>query len=248
MRTKARDLDFLPKRPRRKTVSSASAMQLLAMRALLRDHGLTIALLLLFAGSAVGHFLAGHAYNNQELQNHGQAAIGLLAYAREDQYRSTLFENWESEFLQMSTYVVLTAYLFQRGSAESADPDAPPRDECMTGKIDRRSPAALRSGAAIRWMYAHSLGVVLFLLFVASFIAHAFFSARESAAQALLHGQQPVGALAYLSDAEFWFESFQNWQSEFLSTAMLVVLSIFLREKGSPESKPVGAPHAKTGA
>lgn len=218
------------------------------MRKFLRDNGLTMALVVLFVGSVVGHFLTGHAFHNQELASHGEPAIGLLAYLGEDQFWSTLFENWESEFLQMSTYVVLTAYLFQRGSAESEDPDAPPRDECMgQGEGGEGSPAVLKAGTAARWLYAHSLGLMLFLLFVATFVAHWLYSAREAAAEARLHGEQPIGAVNFLSDSQFWFQSFQNWQSEFLSTAVLIVLSIFLREKGSPESKPVGAPHSKTG-
>ena len=218
------------------------------MRAFVRDNGLTIALILLFAGSVVGHFLTGHAFHNQELASHGEPEIGLLGYLRDDQFWSALFENWESEFLQMSTYVVLTAYLFQRGSAESEDPDAPPRDECMErGNSSDRSAAAVRAGTVRRWLYAHSLGLVLFLLFVATFVAHWLYSAREAAAEARLHGEAPVGAFDYLSDPQFWFESFQNWQSEFLSTAVLIVLSIFLRESGSPESKRVGAAHSETG-
>jgi membrane protein implicated in regulation of membrane protease activity len=219
------------------------------MRTFLRDNGLTIALILLFAGSLVGHLLAGHAFENQQLAEHGQRPIGLQAYITHPQFLSTLFENWESEFLQMSTYVVLTAYLFQRGSSESNDPDEPPRDErtapsALTGK----SPPLLRGSARMRWLYGHSLGIILFLLFIASFVAHWLFSAKEAASEAMAHGQEPVDALAYLFDATLWFESFQNWQSEFLSTAVLIVLSIYLREKRSPESKPVGAPHEQTGS
>ena len=218
------------------------------MRTFLRDNGLTIALLLLFAGSVIGHFLAGHAFENQQLAEHGLPPIGLFAYFSHPQFLSTLFENWESEFLQMATYVVLTAYLFQRGSSESADPDEPPRDErTARSSLTGKSPGLLRHGAVKRWIYGHSLGIVLFLLFVASFVAHWLFSAKEAATEALTHGQEPVGTMAYLVDAGFWFESFQNWQSEFLSTAVLIVLSIYLREKRSPESKPVGAPHEQTG-
>lgn len=146
----------------------------------------------------------------------------------------------------MSAYVVLTGFLFQRGSSESADPDAAPRDELM-GSRKADAPTMLRMGTAARWCYSHSLGIVLFILFVASFLLHWIFSAKEAAAEAISHGETPVNAISYLADARFWFESFQNWQSEFLSTAVLIVLSIYLREKGSPESKPVGAPHEQTG-
>ena len=218
------------------------------MPKVIKDNGLTIVLMLLFAGSLVGQWLAGWHYHNSELLDHGEQPIGALAFLSDPLFLATVFENWESEFLQMSAYVVLTAFLFQRGSAESEDPDEPPRDgrlsELRSGKDSARR---LGAGAASRWLYAHSLGIVLFLLFIASFVLHWKFSAREAAATAEQHGETPLSTLEYLGDAQLWFESFQNWQSEFLSTAVLVVLSIFLRQMNSPESKPVTAPHSQTG-
>lgn len=219
------------------------------VRRMLRDYGLTLVLAAMFLGSIVGQTLVGHAYNNDQLAEHGKQAIGIAAYMREPVYLSSLFENWESEFLQMSTYVVLTAFLFQRGSSESRDPDEPPRDERMgAADVDEKSPSALRGGAVLRWIYSHSLGLALFLLFVGSFIGHWWFSAKDAASEAQLHGRSSGSIAEYLTDPQLWFESFQNWQSEFMSTAVLVVLSIYLRQKGSPESKPVGAPHDETGA
>jgi hypothetical protein len=219
------------------------------MRAFFRNNGLTIALVILFLGSIVGHFLTGHAFENQELREHGQPTVSLLHYLTDDHFLSTVFENWESEFLQMAAYVLLTAYLFQKGSSESNDPERPPRDEHMArSRLTAASPRALRAGPAVRRIYSHSLGIALVLLFAASFIGHWHFSAREAAIEARLHGRAAVEPAAYLIDPGFWFESFQNWQSEFLSTAVLIVLSIYLRERGSPESKPVGAPNEETGA
>ncbi len=213
-----------------------------------RDNGLTIVLMLLFLVSVVGQWLTGWRFENEELARHGDAAITLGQYASDPQFLSTLFENWESEFLQMSAYVVLTAILFQRGSAESDDPDAPPRDGDLAAQAKKPgAPGALRAGPAMRWLYAHSLGLTLFALFVASFLLHWKFSAEQAAQEAGLHGEAAMPMIAYLGDAQLWFESFQNWQSEFLSTAVLVVLSIFLRQKESPESKPVAAPHSQTG-
>jgi len=214
-----------------------------------KDNGLTIALLALFAASLIGHWLAGLHFQNEQLQAHGEDPVSAIAFLSDPLFLSTVFENWESEFLQMSMYVVLTSFLFQRGSAESEDPDAPARDGDSiekTGKAD--APRALRRGAVIRWLYGHSLGIALLLLFVASFIMHWVFSAKEAAAEAASHGEEALPLFQYLGSAQLWFESFQNWQSEFLSTAVIVVLSIFLRQKGSPESKPVAAPHAQTGA
>jgi hypothetical protein len=204
------------------------------MRSFLRDNGLTIALFVLFAVSIFGMAGVGFASFNEELAKHGDTPVPFTRYLTSGQFLSALFENWESEFLQMGVYVVLTAWLFQRGSAESRDPD---RERPDNRKLPQRS-----------FFYSHSLGLTLFGLFVGSFFLHWFASAHASEMDAARHGIPSVGYLQYFLDAKLWFESFQNWQSEFLSTAVLVVLSVFLREKGSPESKPVDAPDDQTGS
>lgn len=201
-----------------------------------RDNGLTLALLGLFALSIAGQAWFGWAAAAEEMARHQRAAPGFADYLGGGEFLSAVFENWESEFLQMGAYVVLTAHLFQRGSAESRDPDAPERER------DEASPGLL--GA----LYAHSLGIALGLLFAASFVLHLVNSARADNEAALIHGAAPSTWAQHVADAQFWFESFQNWQSEFLSTAVLVVASIYLRERGSPESKPVKAANAETGA
>jgi len=213
-----------------------------------KDNGLTIVLMLMFAVSIVGHFIAGWKVENDDLVRHGEQGISLSQFLVDPLFISSVFENWESEFLQMSTYVLLTAFLFQRGSAESRDPDGPPRDKGLARQSEQAdAPAVLRWGHSARRLYANSLGIALLLLFAASFILHWQFSARDAAAEAALHGRPGPSAIEHLASAQFWFESFQNWQSEFLSTAVLVVLSIFLRQQESPESKGVAAPHAQTG-
>ncbi len=131
------------------------------MSKLLKDNGLTIVLVLLFAGSLVGHWLTGLNYHNAELAEHGEQPIGALAFLSDPQFLATVFENWESEFLQMSTYVVLTAFLFQRGSSESGDPDEPPRDGRLSEvRAAPHSSPWLRGGRPSRWLYANSLGIV----------------------------------------------------------------------------------------
>jgi hypothetical protein len=215
----------------------------------LKNNGLTITLMLLFLFSIIGQWLAGVQFENEELMRHGDEPIGAVQFLSDPQFLSTVFENWESEFLQMSAYVVLTAFLFQRGSAESEDPDEPSRDGRLeNARFAPDAPEAVRQGSAARWLYAHSLGIALLILFVASFVLHWLFSARLAAEEARLHGEAAETFGAYLTSPQLWFESFQNWQSEFLSTAVLVVLSIWLRQKDSPESKPVTAPHSQTGA
>lgn len=213
-----------------------------------KDNSLTIVLMLLFAASIIGQWVTGWQVASEDAMRHGRAALSLSEYARSAEFLATVFENWESEFLQMAAYVVLTAMLVQRGSAESKDPDAPKRDKVSTEKpAGRHAPAPLRMGRLARALYARSLGIALFLLFVASFTIHWLQSARAAAEDAAQHGEQAVSTIAYLVDPQLWFESFQNWQSEFLSTAVLVVLSIFLRQRESPESKAVEAPHRETG-
>jgi len=216
------------------------------MAKLIRDNSLTVVLMLLFAASLLGQWFMGWRAENEDLQRHGHETLGAAAYLASPPFLSALFENWESEFLQMAVYVVLTAVLVQKGSSESQDPDAPVRDLLPTEDPAASEGARLRGLAG--WLYAHSLGLALILLFIASFVLHWTFSARTAAAEAAEHGDVPQTIIAYLGEAQLWFESFQNWQSEFLSTAVLVVLSIFLRQKNSPESKPVAAPNSETGA
>jgi hypothetical protein len=219
------------------------------MRRMLRDHSLTIALLGLFLFSIVGQGLAGLATNNDELRDHGQPAIGLAEYLVSGEFIESVFENWESEFLQMGLYVLLTAYLYQRGSAESKSPDEDePVDEDPRKASGRPGlPWPVKRGGAVLTAYEHSLSTALFGLFALSFLLHAAGGASAYNQEQMLHGGETISLLGYLATSRFWFESFQNWQSEFLSIAVVVVLSIFLRERGSPESKPVAAPHAETG-
>jgi hypothetical protein len=208
----------------------------------LRDNSLTITLLIVTMLCIGGMVASGIKVENEMLASHGRPPIGVLAYVASGSFLSALFENWESEFLQMGAYVMLTATLFQRGSAESRDPDEPERDgDELPDTWRTRHPA-------LQWLYAHSLGLALTALFFACFVAHWLGSAAAANQEAVLHGTELKTPLAYLGDARFWFESFQNWQSEFLSTAVLVVLSIVLRFKNSPESKPVSAAHSDTGA
>jgi len=213
----------------------------------LRDNSLTIVLLLATLLTVTGMALTGHAVYNEELIEHRHQAIGMMAYLVSGHFLSALFENWESEFLQMSAYVILTAYLFQRGSAESRDPDEPEKDE-IPDKPARNAPAPVKAGGVPATLYSYSLGIALFALFMASFALHLKDSAVAQNMEAVLHGRPAVGLIDHLASPQLWFESFQNWQSEFLSTAVIVVLSIFLRFRGSPESKPVAAPHSETGA
>jgi hypothetical protein len=160
-----------------------------------------------------------------------------------------VFENWESEFLQMSAYVIFTVYLRQKGSPESRPLDKKDTQEDSVSAARRRpnSPWAARQYGWIRTLYEYSLTLALFSLFIFSFLLHAVAGQQVFNEEQTLHGGHAVTLGGYIMVSQFWFESFQNWQSEFLSVGVLIVLSIFLRQKGSPQSKPVSHPHGETG-
>ncbi len=202
-------------------------------------------MLLFWAAQAI----TGWHDHNSELEEYGRAALGLGAYLHSGHFISTTFENWESEFLQMGFYVVLTVYLRQKGSAESAplkgeEGDENPEEE-LKPKPD--SPGPVKRGGWRLKLYSHSLSLVLLLLFLGSFAGHFYGSLHAYNEEQLLKQKPPEMAAEYIGNTHFWFESFQNWQSEFLAVAALVLLSIWLREKGSPQSKKVNAPHSETG-
>lgn len=215
----------------------------------LRDHGLTLALMSAFALCIVGMVWSGLLEENANLVEHARGPIGVVEYFFSPAFQSALFENWESEFLQMSAYVIMTAMLFQRGSAESKDPDKdnPEDADPRLKRRNKHTPWPVKAGGIWTLLYSYSLGIALLILFLASFVLHWLQSAAAANDDASMHGQAIQSVWEYLGDSRLWFESFQNWQSEFLSTAVLVVLSIVLRHRGSPESKPVAEPHSKTG-
>lgn len=220
----------------------------------IKDHALSLAAVGLFLFSFLGQVLAGRADYNADQEAHGQPPVSLAGYFGTGHFGEATLENWESEFLQMAVFIFLTAFLVQRGSAESRkpddDPDAgkEPIDEDPRKHVGNpRAPWPVRRGGIALAVYRHSLSITLFLLFAASFAGHAVTGAVEYSEEQAAHGQPGVSALAYLGTPHFWFESFQNWQSEFLSVWALTILSIWLRQHGSPESKPVHAPHEQTG-
>jgi hypothetical protein len=219
------------------------------MRRFVRDNGLSLTLFCLFAVSIAGQAIFGWRALLQQLQQHAGPPLDFLSYLTSGHFVSAVFENWESEFLQMVVYVLLTVFLVQKGSSESKKPDAENEEdeapEKRRGEPDAPWPVH-RGGLALR-LYSHSLSIALVALFLLSFGLHVAGSTRRMNEEASLHHQPTQSVAETLIDAEFWYESFQNWQSEFLSIAVLIVLGIYLRERGSPESKPVAAPHHATG-
>ena len=144
----------------------------------------------------------------------------------------------------MGMYVLLTVWLRQKGSAESRPLDPAKEDE----RVDQGpTPWPVRAGGMVKWLYANSLSGAFFALFLASFALHLTGSWRDALEQRVEKGLPPISWTEHLTGSELWFESFQNWQSEFLAVLAIVVLSIFLRQDKSPESKPLRAPHSQTG-
>jgi hypothetical protein len=214
----------------------------------MRNNGLSIALVGLFLACWAGQAVAGHAEYNTDQSQHGQPTVALSEYLTTSHFWEATFENWESEFLQMAAFVLLTAVLYQQGSAESKRVGVrEPVD------IDARevsvpdAPWPVRRGGLVLRLYENSLGLAFALLFVASFSMHALGGLEEYNAEQQEHRQPAVTLSGYLSSSRFWFESFQNWQSEFLSLAAMVIGTIYLRQRGSAESKPVHAAHDDTG-
>ena len=215
----------------------------------MRENGLSLVAFALFLVSLLGMVVSGQRDYNQEQRQHGEPTVSVVEYLGTGHFGEAIFENWESEFLQLGAFVVLTAMLYQKGSPESKDPDRrEPVDEDPRHAQRRRDmPWPVRRGGLVLKLYEHSLGLALGLLFLLSFVGHLLGGRAEYSAGQVAHGGPPAGVLDYLGSSTFWFESFQNWQSEFFSVGVLFVLGIYLRERGSSQSKPVAAPHEETG-
>jgi hypothetical protein len=209
-------------------------------------NGLSIVIFVIFVLFLIGQAVTGwHEYNKEMEDKHGMT-LDLPQYISSAHFLEATFENWESEFLQMGMYVLFTIFLRQKGSSESK-----PLDE--KAEVDRQpqpkadAPWPVRKGGLWLALYRNSLSLAFLFLFLVSFIIHAVSSHREYNKEQVYEGENPVPFGEFLCNSRLWFESFQNWQSEFIAVFSIVVLSVFLRQYGSPESKPVDAPDDETG-
>ena len=219
------------------------------MRGWLKEHSLLLVNVALFLIFLVGMAISGWQVSNDELIDHGAPAESFAQFLASGDFAEAVFENWESEFLQMGAYVVLTIFLFQKGSAESKPLDGGPQDEDPRRHAkDPDAPWPVRHGGFVLVLYENSMLILFALLFVLSFVAHAISGAAAYSEEQHLHGKPGVTPIEYVGGSQFWFESFQNWQSEFMVVAVLVFAAVWLRQRGSSESKPVAAPHAETGS
>jgi len=219
------------------------------MKQFFKANSLTIVLFGFFFLFLIGLSAMGYLHENEELTTHAQQAITYTQYLASSSFSEAVFENWESEFLQMGALVVLTVWLVQKGSADSKK---------LRGKnaVDTSSRYSIihaanwnnRKKAVGMALYANSLSIALFTLFALSFVLHAWSGTAAANQEARWHNGEQLGVLQYATSSQFWFESFQNWQSEFLAVGTLILLSVYLRQRKSPESKPVGEPNGKTGS
>jgi hypothetical protein len=205
------------------------------MRKFLKNNGLSIVFLLLFLGSVVGQVVTGRHEYNKEREEEGYPATSLSGYLTSGHFLQATFENWESEFLQMALFVILTISLYQKGSSESKMIDEEEEVDREPSPRKKDAPWAVKQGGLILGIYKHSLSIALIILFLLSFVLHLYGSLKDENEQLAMKGLPAEPLNKYIIDSRFWFESFQNWQSEFLSVFAIVVLSIFLRQKGSPQ-------------
>ena len=220
------------------------------MKRFLHENGLSLVLFLLFSITLIGgQISSGLRQYNQEQEEHGGEQVQIGGYLRTGHFLESTMENWESEFLQMFVYVLLTAYLYQKGSSESRklDEENPQDRDPRKSRDNPDAPWPVRKGGLTLKLYESSLSLAFLLLFLLTFWLHAVGGHWEYNEEQLRHGQTTVTVLGYMSTSRFWFESFQNWQSEFLAIWAMVVFSIWLRQRRSPESKPVDSPHSETG-
>jgi hypothetical protein len=217
-----------------------------------RDNSLSLFFLVLFLATLLGQSYAGHLEYNEELQAHDDPTISWARYLVSSHFGAAVMENWQSEFLQFSFFIAATIWLVQRGSNESKKPeeiglesDAKQR---VGGHASTRSPAWARVRDWRYKVYSNSLIIVMTALFFGFWFAQSVNNWTQYNAEQLDHSEPTVSWLSFIGTSDFWEKTLQNWQSEFLAVGTMAVFTIYLRQRGSPESKPVGAPHEETGS
>lgn len=217
----------------------------MSKKGFLYRNSLSIVLMIFMISCLAAQFFTGWKTENKELAETGEAALSIGQYVHSGHFIQATFENWESEFLQMMLYVVLTVSLRQKGSSESKSLEGE-EDVDKEPVPHANAPWPVKKGGIWLKIYKHSLSLAFALLFIISFSLHFYGSLKDYNEEQISKEKPTTTATEYITESRFWFESFQNWQSEFLAVASLVILSIWLREKGSPESKPVDMPHNET--
>jgi hypothetical protein len=221
------------------------------MRRFLKHNGLSVTFLVLFLAAVVGQAVAGHADFNEEQVHHGDPEISLSRYVVSSDFGTAVMENWQSEYLQFTLFVLLTVWLLQRGSPESKELDKAGLESDEQQKVgpyaEPGSPRWAKAAGFRRTLYENSLLLVMGTIWLGTWFAQSVTGLTQYNSERLDHHLDGVGWWSYIGRADFWEKTLQNWQSEFLAVGSMAILAVYLRQRGSPESKPVGAPHDATG-
>jgi hypothetical protein len=217
----------------------------------LKHNGLSIFFLVLFLGALLFQAVAGHADFNEDQDMHGNPHMSFGRYVLSSQFGSAVLENWQSEYLQFTLFILATVWLLQRGSPESKELDKAGRESDEKQQVGPhatpRSPAWAKVEGIRRSIYENSLLIVMTAIWIGSWFAQSVTGVTRYNTERLDHHLLPVSWFDYLGRADFWERTLENWQSEFLAVGSMAILAVYLRQRGSPESKPVGASHETTG-
>jgi Domain of unknown function (DUF6766) len=221
------------------------------MRRFIRDHSLSLFFLVIFLAALVGQAIAGHILHNEDAIAHHGTTMTFWRYIVSSDFGNAVMENWQSEYLQFMLFMLATIWLIERGSPESKEPGKEGLETAKEQKIGEHategSPEWARPRGIKTFVYSNSLLIVMSSIFFGSWFAQSVTGWTHFNAEQADHGEKAVSWLGYVGSAEFWEATLQNWQSEFLAVGSFVAITVFLRQRGSPESKPVGAPHEATG-
>ena len=223
------------------------------MRRFLFENGLSLFFGALFLVTLVAQSFAGqHAHNAEQLAHEAQP-VSWLDYVLSPAFGGAVLENWQSEFLQFTTFILATVWLVQKGSNESKKLDEVGGESDQKQRVGGYAPddapaLAKRPRDALRWLYENSLVLTMASIFLLSWFGQSLNNWRVENQTLREHGERAIGWGDYVMSADFWERTLQNWQSEFLAVGTMAVFTIYLRQRGSPESKPVGAPHDETGS
>jgi uncharacterized protein DUF6766 len=214
-------------------------------------NSLSLFFLVLFLLSAVGESFAGLFAFNAHQSQHGEPTVSYFRYLWSSDFGANMLENWQSEWLQFWVFAVATVWLVQKGSAESKPPGEAGLESDEAQRVgahaNQNSPRWAKVDDWRRRVYEHSFPIVMGVVFLATWLGQSFASWTVFNDDQSAHDDPTVSWLTYIGSSDFWERSLQNWQSEFLAVGTMVVFTIYLRQRGSPESKPVGAPHEETG-
>jgi len=220
------------------------------VRRFARENGLSLFFLAIFVFTLLGQSFAGRAVFNEERREHGESPISWAHYLVSPEFGAAVMENWQSEFLQFSLFILATIWLVQRGSNESKVPGEEgiesKQKQRLEGYAPDRAPAWAKVRGVRSWLYQNSLLVTMMLIFIGTWTAQSLTNWANYNAEQEAHDAQPVTWWEFVRGPDFWEKTLQNWQSEFLAVGAMAVFTIYLRQRGSPESKPVGAPHDET--